>query len=91
MAVTLTFGEKPPQIEFEHVWVGLVQHACGTNIYAEKTEQKVWKDITQFCRYWWEDEAVPGSPDGLTDEEIREKYFDHTHTDSMIEPQLVAL
>jgi hypothetical protein len=89
--VTISFGPHPPEFDFEVVYVGLVEHKHGTNIYAGKTEEAVWDQIAAFCREWWEEEGISGSSDGLDDTSLINRYFSEAPNDGLVSPQPIPL
>ena len=78
------------------VWVGVVDHKHGTNIYAATTDDGVYGQVADYCREWWSREMPEGSPapTGLADYEVVRAYFDaqSEHGDEwhLIEPVPLA-
>jgi hypothetical protein len=79
VAVKLSFGPQPPK----KLWVGVVSHDSGENIYVGCTREQVLDELFDFCNEWWEDEGVPvyDGVDGSIEGQIN-WYFEHANSES---------
>lgn len=81
MSVKISIGPQPP----EKIWVGLVEHQHGTNVYLGRTSAEVTGKILDFCIEWWHEEGIPGEPEGDADDIIN-RYFENAANDYVTHP-----
>ncbi|MFZ3481699.1 hypothetical protein [Sphingomonas sp. 3-13AW] len=60
-----------------------VTHEYGANLFWAPTEEGLKREIADWCREYWSAESVPGSYEGLSDDEVCEAYFEHAEEDGV--------
>ena len=60
------------------IWIAVVEHRHGQNVYAAKTKRKLLDQLYAYVKQWWESEI----PDeelsaGLSKKEAVDRYFEH--------------
>jgi len=59
--------------EGDTIYIAVIEHKHGTNLYASEDQEKVLAAVEEYCKEWWEHEEVPGEPDA----DIVSRYFAH--------------
>ena len=59
------------------VWVAVVSHKYGNNIYASKTHAGAMKQVYEYVEEWWTDIFGSESPIPKDSEEAVYAYFEH--------------
>jgi hypothetical protein len=49
-----------------NVWIATISHRHGTDVYAAKTERKLYSRLVDYVMQWWEDEISGTDVPGLT-------------------------
>jgi hypothetical protein len=57
------------------IFVGVIQHKHGDNVYAATTRDRLMKQIADYCREWWKSDG-PDEPMPEGDEDVVTQYFD---------------
>ena len=65
---------NPPRM----IWVATIDHEHGTNQYADVSEEGIIAQIAEYCTTSWPMDGPPDVfPNGMTDREIVEAYFQY--------------
>ena len=59
------------------IWVAVVSHRHGQNVYAAKTEERLVRELYSYVEQWWESE-IPNEafPANLSGKETVDLYFE---------------
>lgn len=60
-----------------------ITHEYGSNLYSDRTEEGLKRQIADWCREYWEQEGIDGSYEGLSDEETCDAYFEQAEDDGV--------
>jgi len=59
------------------IWVAVISHRHGTNAYASKTKDGLYRQIRGYVREWWDTEITCYEfPEEANDYEVVRQYFD---------------
>lgn len=58
------------------VYVGVIDHKHGTDIYAAKTQDGLYSQLAAFCREWWKNDGPEGEAPP-SDRELVSAYFEY--------------
>src|SRR3546814_19045366 len=62
-----------------------VDHRHGTNAYSAFSDAQLNSELAEFCTEYWSEIAgrsgVPNTPDGMSDQEIDDTYFEVNDTE----------
>ena len=45
-----------------HVWIAVINHRHGTNIYAGTTQRALQQQVFDYVQEWWGDANMEGTP-----------------------------
>ena len=59
------------------IWIAVVSHRHGQNVYAARTRQKLIDELYDYVRQWWESE-IPDEklPKRLSKKAVVDRYFE---------------
>lgn len=75
---TVEFPDIPSE---SHIYVATVSHSLGVNVYAARTREDILEDLAGYVCEWWQIELNEPVPEGLSNEELIEQYFDRHPTE----------
>jgi len=60
------------------IWMAVVEHRHGQNVYAAKTKRKLVDQLYDYVKQWWESE-IPDEelPAKASKREVVDSYFEH--------------
>lgn len=59
------------------VWIAVVEHRHGQNVYAAKTKRKLVDQLYEYVKQWWDSEIPQESlPPQLSKQQAVNLYFD---------------
>lgn len=89
MSVSLFFGKPLPE---KHIWVGVISHKSGENLYAAESEEGLTDQFYEYVRSWWMEDG-PGRDDEEMPEDKAaavERYFEY-NDDEWLQSDLVEV
>jgi len=60
-----------------------ITHEYGSDLYSDRTEEGLKRQIADWCREYWDQEGIDGSYEGLSDEETCDAYFEQADDDGV--------
>ncbi len=59
------------------IWIAVVEHRHGQNVYAARTKRKLLNDLYAYVRQWWESE-IPDEQmsKGVPKRVVVDRYFE---------------
>lgn len=74
------------------VWVGVISHRYGENLYADTSKGDLLTQMADYAREWWQERSRKEieSHDGLPDEDVLDAYFDD-HPDEWCTSDILTL
>jgi hypothetical protein len=66
------------------IWIAVVEHRHGQNVYAARTKGKLLDQIYAYVKQWWESE-IPDEelPADLPKKDAVDRYFEHVAHESL--------
>lgn len=59
------------------VWIAVVEHRHGQNVYAAKTKRKLVDQLYEYVKQWWDSEIPQESlPPKLSKQQVVNLYFE---------------
>lgn len=73
------------------VWVAVISYEHGTDLYAARTEAKLFEQLAKYCRSWWEDTDIAEEPPPDDNHACVMVYFQHCTKNETLELTSVDL